>query len=167
MAKGSSGGKRGGSAGGGSAGGGGDNETPLKMTSQDLQDYKSLDRLSDTSSFIKSEEKQALERIFDNKDKWDKFVNQDLNLKSGFENRVLRGVQAEVRTKLAGDSSIIKSNDGFTVSLGKGTFEIKDKLKDIGYKFGKNPLNPAGVSWKKEYKNLSEARKELKGINLI
>jgi hypothetical protein len=62
------------------------------------------------------------------------------------------------------DSIIYFDNEKIEIRIGKGSFEIKEHLKSIDFKFGK--IRPM---WSKEYKkeNILEVIKDFRFLNLI
>jgi hypothetical protein len=182
MAKGSSGGQRGGSAGGG---GGGQAEVAISpevsVLDKYVNDFKDFD--ANVNKLKGQERTEKLESLLDQQDKFmdayakegKKLAGRDL---SNFNEKYLDVFESSnIRLgSLLQDRITMKNRiqadvdlENGSVSLGRGSFNIKDRLKDNGFKYD------GSGGWVKRYGGRSDYKEgqnrnlynDLKNLDLI
>lgn len=95
----------------------------------------------------------------------DKFYNaaKDNNRASEMVTKTHKAaLDSKLKTKFDSDSKILSNNNGLIVKVGRGSFNVKDNLKENGYKF-----SPVDKTWNKSFTNLKDIQSDFKNIGLI
>jgi hypothetical protein len=115
---------------------------------------------------------KRVDRLLENRESLDKLINNTTKnqaekdfIRNDFEGKVSSVLNQRVKAKFDNDSNINRYDSGkVNVRVGKGSFDVKDKLKDSGYKFNQGAN---GANWSKEYSNFDSFVKDVKDLKLI
>lgn len=153
-----------GGRGGGSGGGGGGGSIESDLAKANEIDSKLQDPYIDNKDKPKRDS-ELIDKIINN---YDKAINlkpnspaHKDNIDGLIANDISQRLQNNFPNKSGSQTRLYKDK---TVNLASKTYDVKDKLKENGFKF-----NPQGATWGKSYKDksFSEIRNDLKNIGLI
>lgn len=148
-----------GGRGGGSGGGGGGS-----LTEDEKAGFSTVaDAVNSGQDGIKLQSKDVskVDSFLNGVDKFYKSA-KDNNRATEFVTKTHKAaLDSKLKTKFDTDSKIISNNDGLIVKVGKGSFNVKDNLKDNGYKF-----SPVDKTWNKSFTNLKDIQSDFKKIGV-